>query len=403
MFSGAVLNAQSLSDSLLLYYPFNGNANDASGNGYHGTVYGATLTTDRFGHPNSAYELHGTDDYIDLPNDAHLKPPLPFSVSLWVNFNDINNYYSIFTTDYYEPQYTGCWINIAPNVNTGDTVISLNYGDGGGVGLADARRTKTGTTSIHKNQWYFIIAIFRGPLDMDIYVNCINDNGYYSGTGSSLVYTNNAGSIGRHLGSMSMPASGYYMNGKVDDVKFWNRALTEKDIEELCNPCGTSIDVSIDGLNSPYYTSDTCVALTGTPAGGNFYGTGVYNGTFCPNVLEAGTYNLVYVYNDIYGCSGATCQTVEIIDSSASLINENENENGISIYPNPTNTALTIELEPKNTESTLTICNINGQELNRQYIKKCKTQIDISNLASGVYFVKLSGDKIFKIKKFIKE
>ena len=48
------------------YYPFNGNANDESGNGNHGTVHGATLTTDRFGTPNSAYKFDGIDDYIEI-------------------------------------------------------------------------------------------------------------------------------------------------------------------------------------------------------------------------------------------------------------------------------------------------------------------------------------------------
>jgi Tol biopolymer transport system component len=41
-------------DGLIAFYPFNGNANDESGNGNDGTVNGATLTTDRFGNENSA-------------------------------------------------------------------------------------------------------------------------------------------------------------------------------------------------------------------------------------------------------------------------------------------------------------------------------------------------------------
>ncbi len=36
-------------EGLVAYYPFNGNADDESGNGNHGTVNGATPTTDRFG------------------------------------------------------------------------------------------------------------------------------------------------------------------------------------------------------------------------------------------------------------------------------------------------------------------------------------------------------------------
>ena len=42
-----------LKNGLVGYFPFCGNANDASGNGNNGNVTGATLTTDRFGNLNS--------------------------------------------------------------------------------------------------------------------------------------------------------------------------------------------------------------------------------------------------------------------------------------------------------------------------------------------------------------
>ena len=54
---------------LLGSYPFNGNANDASGNGNNGVVNGATLTADRFGNPNSAYLFNGINAYIDIGNN----------------------------------------------------------------------------------------------------------------------------------------------------------------------------------------------------------------------------------------------------------------------------------------------------------------------------------------------
>ena len=54
-----------LGDGLVAHYPFNGNANDESGNGNHGTVYGAALVDDKDGNPDSAYGFDGIDDYID--------------------------------------------------------------------------------------------------------------------------------------------------------------------------------------------------------------------------------------------------------------------------------------------------------------------------------------------------
>ena len=61
-----------LNQGLIAYYPFNGNANDESGNGLDGTVNGASLTLDRHGNANSAFDFDGEDDWIDAT--AHLMP-----------------------------------------------------------------------------------------------------------------------------------------------------------------------------------------------------------------------------------------------------------------------------------------------------------------------------------------
>ena len=65
------VRAQSfLTNGLVVYYPFNGNAKDASGNGNDGTVEGAILTADRFGHANSAYYFNGTNSDILVPETS---------------------------------------------------------------------------------------------------------------------------------------------------------------------------------------------------------------------------------------------------------------------------------------------------------------------------------------------
>jgi hypothetical protein len=53
-------------DGLIAEYLFNGNADDTSGGGHHGVVQGATLTTDRFENPDSAFHFDGVDDYISI-------------------------------------------------------------------------------------------------------------------------------------------------------------------------------------------------------------------------------------------------------------------------------------------------------------------------------------------------
>lgn len=63
-----------MSQGLQLYLPFNGNAQDASGNGNNGAVSGATPTQDKMGTPNSAYYFDGINDKIDIPNSNSLNP-----------------------------------------------------------------------------------------------------------------------------------------------------------------------------------------------------------------------------------------------------------------------------------------------------------------------------------------
>jgi hypothetical protein len=72
-----------LSTGLVAYYPFNGNANDASGNGHDGNVHGASLTSDRFGTADSAYSFNGVSDYISVPfSDAFQSSE--FTLVAWI-------------------------------------------------------------------------------------------------------------------------------------------------------------------------------------------------------------------------------------------------------------------------------------------------------------------------------
>ena len=75
-------------DDIAGWWPFNGNANDESGNGYNGTVNGATLTTDRFGNANSAYDFDGSGQEIVI-NDVNtlLDGSDELAISCWINLD----------------------------------------------------------------------------------------------------------------------------------------------------------------------------------------------------------------------------------------------------------------------------------------------------------------------------
>ncbi len=77
-----------LISDLVAYYPFEGNANDESGNGHDGTVYGAASVTDRFGSPAAAYQFDGTDDYIELSDEAAFDFS-EFTISFWTRITTL--------------------------------------------------------------------------------------------------------------------------------------------------------------------------------------------------------------------------------------------------------------------------------------------------------------------------
>jgi hypothetical protein len=73
------------------------------------------------------------------------------------------------------------------------------------------------------------------------------------------------------------------------------------------------------------------------------------------------------------------------------------------LYPNPASDKITIETTATPTQSQLSILNLNGEEVLTRSLIKPKTQIDISNLSSGVYFMRLTSDKTVEVGKFVKD
>jgi hypothetical protein len=73
-----------LGDELEIHYPFDGNLNDASGNGHHGTAHGTVFySADRFGSDDSALDT-GSDSYVDTNWGTGFNPAGAFSISFWV-------------------------------------------------------------------------------------------------------------------------------------------------------------------------------------------------------------------------------------------------------------------------------------------------------------------------------
>jgi len=100
----------------------------------------------------------------------------------------------------------------------------------------------------------------------------------------------------------------------------------------------------------------------------------------------------------VVGNSGTILKTTN--GGYVGVYDQHQNNSNLIIYSNPASTNITIETPSK---STLSIHNTSGQQLLQQEITEPTTTIDVSGLASGIYIVKVIGEKEIQMGKFVKQ
>jgi hypothetical protein len=110
----------------------------------------------------------------------------------------------------------------------------------------------------------------------------------------------------------------------------------------------------------------------------------------------------VDIYNNAIGCNNPE-EVLDSCEAHAGIIDVSMVDRFL-MYPNPTNSSITIELPTRPSKNTtLSISNTNGQQLITQPITKPQTEIDISHLPVGIYIIKVSDDKDVMVQKVIKQ
>ena len=237
-------------NGLVGYWPFNGNANDASGNSINGTVNGATLTTDRFGGINSAYQFNGNETIIgncnNFPSSNNLR-----TISIWYYANNIS------TATRQLMGYGGrdCGESWIMNFNNYD-VPSGSYEL---QGHCLAFRTYTNSPLPLNNTWHQLVVSYDGTS-----LRFYND-GY-------LVLISAPTSLNTYVDSTRIFCFGKQtftdglipyidaawpgFSGKLDDIAIWHRALTDQEIITLYNSISTGTN-DIKNSNIKIYPNPT--------------------------------------------------------------------------------------------------------------------------------------------------
>jgi hypothetical protein len=187
-------------NGLVAYYPFNGNANDESGNGNNGVVNGATLISDRKGNANSAFLFNGSNNSICCGTSSTfgMTATSILTIAVWVN----------------------------PSILAiGNNCVFSKYKD-----MYPSNSNGTNTVNYNKqlNGWQFIVIIYNtGTNNTKIYLN-----GVVVAAGS-LNYNSTISSMPFYIGNF--PDGGFPFYGIIDDVRIYSRVLTETEIQQLYN------------------------------------------------------------------------------------------------------------------------------------------------------------------------
>ena len=241
VFTLSTLAQNSLTNGLVAYYPFDSNANDASGNGNNGTVHGALYETNSSG--QIALSFNGINDYVSLTK-------LPTSGS---------GNFSIFA-----------WINDSSPVGTRQSIVSygqtsavphaglylyLNTNNKLQFDLTDSSGPISSKT-INHGEWRYVGVVNTGG-NIQLYVDGVAD-------GSPFRMSPNITPFYQAIGAEGGPGAwGNFFNGLIDDVRIYNRALSVAEVQQLFNlsVSGTLSTVTV----SPGSTSaDGVSAITAT-------------------------------------------------------------------------------------------------------------------------------------------
>ncbi len=425
LFTSFNLNAQVPgyvpSASLVGWWGFNGNANDDSGNSNDGNVNGATLTSDRLGNANGAYEFDGMDDYILIPDHPdYTFGANDFTISYWAYKLD-----TIHVDPAYNNQGVNVW-NLGSATGTNEWVL---HHSGSGTNYANyiiESGTTTyqliSTTNLVISTWYHILGL-RDNDSLHLYINGTRESSLFIGN----ISVNNVGDdmLCAALDPSFAPGTSF-SNVILDDIGMWDRALDSCEILDLYNAslgncCAlnpitsqpTNQSTSI-GNNATFSFTDNLTGATyqwqmdaGTgysdlSNAGQFSGTDTQTLTISSTSMSNNNTLYRCVVSESASCLDTTDVVTLTVSESGTSINE-LNNSLVKLFPNPSNAIITLTLA-QHSNGQIILTDILGKEVLSKSFTSNEVQLNLKSLESkGTYFAKVldSDGNVIAIKKLI--
>jgi gliding motility-associated-like protein len=331
------------SNGLKGWWSFTGNADDGSGNGNNGTVNGASITSDRFGNFGNAYSFDGSSSNISVNPITDLDNSAEITISVWAlitNSNSSTSQYLISRAPDTGPEHFSIRIDEQPSSYKFSGQIGDNNTPASGV-------TSSVSSDISQTDWHHVVLTYDG-VDVKLYLD-----GVFQGASP---YTGqiNPSPEQLYFGMHNDPSFPYYVNGQLDDIGIWNRALSLCEVQDLFNASAFTLDFLQDTL-SVCDTNATLIAQDGYTS--YLWSTSEINDTITVNqngwyyctisdANNCSTMDSVYVslvkaeiaQNDTIFCEGFGQYTLSLLDTDDDIITWSTAETTSSIQVNPTQT-----------------------------------------------------------------
>lgn len=320
------------------------------------------VTYSTFGQKNYVSNFNGSSSYIDLGSGISTgvrSVAFYFSPNVDITSGLSSTMTFLMRNDAIEAAEWGVFIGAYPLISStynGKICFYTRIGD-----VIQCAYSNSSTWAA--GQWYYVCATIDATTGMNLYID-----GVLQSTNPAITAAIPARSETLCLGTWG-DSHIRYLNGRMEELSLWNRTLTLSEIlSQQCVPLNTFLQTGLVA----YYKFDE--------------GSGSY------------------INNELAGFDGTVAGSGWIDDTTcvdyASVSEINQEQNALIIYPNPANDKITIEVKQ---ETLIDILNVQGQIVLQQLIQQGKAEISISELASGVYFLRQVNANQPVLTRIIKE
>lgn len=400
-------------NGLVGWWPFDGNADDESGNGNNGVVNGAMLTNDRFGNSNKAFSFFGSSNCqnITIPNSQQLNPN-EITINCWVNALDSNmtimeksdpsNASKLSYAITFKDEFQG-WKGLKASYGVGNCSFSSQN-----PAYWSPQNTFPNVT------WIMITVKINSNGDIEQY---LNSNLVYSVNGNQSFAPCNDPSSTLRIGGPHWNNDPECFKGNIDDIGIWNRALTQQEIVDLYNGCQLSINTQplsqtinlnnnaqffVNSLNpnaTYQWQTNLGVGFQNLNNVGQYSGT--TNDTLTISSLTINNNNQPFRCIINSGSCSDTSNVALLTVNNNVGVDEFKQDNLFSVYPNPAQTVINVKVDSKLIGEPFTVIDNTGRVVSSGKIRSENTVIDLGNLSNGVYLFNVGNNmkQQFKILK----